>query len=299
MLKRDFYFAIITKTINSKITAMKKIVTLLFALVLINTTTKSQKKETDSLKYYQKQLDELYRVTIDSLKSTEEYMILEEKIDEMRRRPKGYSKNYGGFVLFGDLMHADYAAFNRSIVQDGFTPLDEYTGRLGFGISTKNENLMIDFYFVSSSFRNRSTKGDEKIEAGLSNIFQFDLGYDFINSKVISMYPFAGLSLRTSTLKYSKPAQLNGGYTNISNILANNQSVDASSLRPGYQAGIGLDVAISGKKSKGAKTIFFTKFGTNRPIGRDRYKIHGIKYNPGIKQADWLVSFGFKFVALN
>jgi hypothetical protein len=59
-----------------------------------------------------------------------------------------------------------------------------------------------------------------------------------------------------------------------------------------------LDVSISGKKSKGAKTIFFTKFGTNRPIGRDRYKIHGIKYNPGIKQADWLISFGFKFVAL-
>lgn len=277
---------------------MKKIVSLLFVLAFISTTGIAQKKETDSLRYYEKQLNELHRITMDSLRETEEYRALEEKIEEIRYRPKNFSKNYTGLVLFGDLMHSNYTAFNNSIVQDGFTPLDEYTGRIGFGISSKTENLMFDFYFATGSFRNRSKKGDEKIQAGLSNIFQFDLGYDFINSKVISMYPFAGLSLRTSTLRYSKPVQLNGGYTNISNILINNQSVDGSSLRVGYQAGIGLDVAIPGKKSKGAKTIFFTKFGTNRPIGRDRYKIHGIKYNPGIKQADWLISFGFKFVAL-
>lgn len=279
-------------------TAMKKILSLLFVLVLINITVKSQKRETDSLKYYQKQLSELYRITMDSLESTDEYSALKEKIDEIRHRPKNYSKNYAGLVLFGDLMHSDYAAFNNSIAQDGFAPLNEYTTRIGVGITTKNDNLMFDLYFFTGSLRNKSEKGDEKIEAGLSNSFQFDLGYDFINSKIVSMYPFAGLSIRTSSLEYSKPVQINPGYTNISNILVNDQSIDGSSLRVGYQAGIGLDVAIPGKKSKGAKTIFFTKFGTNRPIGRDRYKIHDIKYNPGIKQADWLVSFGFKFVAL-
>jgi hypothetical protein len=43
------------------------------------------------------------------------------------------------------------------------------------------------------------------------------------------------------------------------------------------------------------KTILFTKIGINRPIGEDKYEIASTDYEPGIKQADWLVTVGVKF----
>ena len=283
---------------------MKKIFCLLISTfpLLINAQT-PRSSSSDSLRYYQLELRELTLKTLDSLRNSERYKFLQDRISQLRRSGKGY----GGAVFFMDVTHSDFSEFNNSIAQDGFPAIDPISFGFGFGVSNKSEKIIFDLYFGAGNLTSKSKKADTTIRAGLVSLFHIDLGYDVLNSDVVSIYPYAGLSLRISTLEYATPVQVNPGFTNITNMILNDQSVYADSYRLGYQAGIGFDFIVSKDKSRtthqtysdGPAIVLFTKIGTKRPIGRDKYKIEDIKYNPGIKQADWVVSLGIKLGSRN
>lgn len=246
----------------------------------------------DSVEYYQRQLNMLWKNTFDSLKNSDQYNQI---LSNLKRFTKK-SQNYVGFSVFGDVIHSDYRKFNESIGQNGFTPLNSTMYRIGFGMSNKRNRTIKDFYFGIVGFNNKSKKEGEAIKTSLSNLFQFDFGYDLIRSRVLDIYPFMGLSIRFSNLNYSKSKQTNSSYTNITNIITNNQDVVSSSARIGYQAGLGVDVIVKNRKDESGFTTLFAKIGVNRPIGIDKYKIEGIKYSPGIKQGILVISFGIKFL---
>jgi hypothetical protein len=245
----------------------------------------------DSLFYYQRETGRMLRQAQDSVRNGSQYRTYQEAI----KRLGGKSQNYAGFVLFSGVQHTNFTDFNASIQQDGFEPMNSTTGLAGFGVSTKSQDIMLDMYFVVASFNTTSSNGEESITMNLTNVLQFDLGYDLIKSRPISLYPFVGISMRISTLDYNYPAQLDPNYTNISNLIINDRSAESSSVRLGYQFGLGLDLLISTSKKTGFGKYLFVKAGTNRPVWRDKYKIHDVKYDPDIKQGDWVISFGLKF----
>lgn len=273
---------------------MKK--TILFIVLITPLFVKSQANKPlspgDSISYYQKELSKFMRAGIDSLRMSAEYRELTEKIKTHR----GKSDHYSGVVVFGDLLHSDYTQFNKSIVANGFSPLNEMSFRLGIGASNKWNRTMLDFYLVTGGFNNRSKKGEEKISTSLSNLFQFDFGYDVLNGGKVALYPFAGLSVRMSNLKFAKPVDINSSYTDITNIITNNQSAEGESIRIGYQAGLGADFALTNGGIEKPSFLLFMKLGVNNSIGAEKYKINGVAYKPEIKQGDWLVSIGIKLV---
>jgi hypothetical protein len=273
-----------------KLIFMKKIYVLIIILIPILTFAQTPK---DSVRYYQKEMKKLWDDFYKRYTNSSEYTVLQQGLDRALTR----SSNYEGYAVFGDVVHSDYTQFNTNIAQNGFTPLNAISFRLGYGATIKTGRVMFDCYVFAVGFNNTSDSGNEKIKTSLSDFAQLNLGLDLLRSRTVSLYPYAGLSFRFSNLEYSKPPQTNSGYTNISNIVTNDQSVESSSLRAGYQAGIGLDIlAFKTNKDRGA-TILFAKFGTDRPVWPDKYKIDGIGYSPGFKQGQWVATFGFKFVA--
>ena len=189
----------------------------------------------------------------------------------------------------------NFEDFNASIQQDGFEPMSATAWQAGFGISTKSQNVLLDMYFFVSGFSNTSYNGEEKISMTLSNVLQFDVGYDLIPSRPVSLYPYVGTSLRISTLDFDSPAQINSSYTNITNLIINDQSVETASFRLGYHVGLGFDLLLSTNEKRGTGKYLFIKAGLNRPVWRDKYKTHDIKYDPDIRQGNWVISFGIKF----
>ena len=168
--------------------------------------------------------------------------------------------------------------------------------RFGLGVSNKTDRTLFDIYFFTLGFEHLSVKGDESIGSSLSNFLQFNIGYDVLATKALRFYIFSGLSGRVSSINYSKKSLTNSSFTNITNIVVNKVDVRTSSLRLGYQIGIGFDILLAERRNKSGATYLFTKFGSNRPVWADKYKIEGFEYNPGIKQGDWLLTIGFKFV---
>lgn len=247
----------------------------------------------DSIELYRKRLSELWRNNFDSVRNSVKYRELMGNISRLQ----GNAQHYRGFVIFGDLVHSDYTKFNQSIVSSGFTPLKPNLVRFGFGTSFKSGSRISDLYFAIAGTNNVSTKDKEKIKASLSGVLQFDYGYDLTRSNMIDIYPFIGLSLRFSDLNYLKPAETNPNFTNISTILINNQTTYTSSFRLGYQAGFGVDFKLSAATGNRSSTIFFTKFGVNRPFTVDTYKVEGVRYKPEIRQGVWVLAFGFKFIS--
>lgn len=272
---------------------MKKILlSLLIASPLLLTAQKRNelRRSRDSASYYQGQASQLVRTAIDSIQQSEAYKELMEKAARFRKK----SNNYGGFVFLADVFHSNYDKFNASIAQNGFDPLNPISARIGIGISNKSDGILFDMYFFAGGIENKSKKGNEKISASASNALVCDLGIDLLHSRVLSLYPYAGLSLRFSSLDYTKPVQVNNSFTNITDIIINDQTVRASSTKIGYQAGLGLDVIVSNPGKGEGVIALFAKAGTASAFGKEKYKIEGIKYDPAIKHGDWLVTFGVK-----
>ena len=249
----------------------------------------------DSATFYQRKIAQLQRKTFDSLRNTEEYKATRERVEYYQRKSDGY----GSFVLFTDVAQADFSKFNTSITASGFSPLSGSVYRLGFGFSTKTRRTVVDFFMLASGLSKKSKKGQETITTLFSSGVILDIGYDFIKKQAINIYPYAGLSMRTSDLTYSAPVQTNPTFTNISNLVVNKRSVEAYSSKLGFQAGVGFDFVIAkGKRDLGG-TMFFLKAGVNRPVGKEKYKIEGIKYDPGIEYGKWIITAGFKFFGRN
>lgn len=256
-------------------------------------TRRQTTKVVDSADYYRSELNKIWRNAFDSLRKTEQVVFLLEQ----RRKIVARRNNYSALMIYSDLIHSDYAGLNSSIAQSGFPAMNAYSSRFGMGIGNKRNRILYDFYFFTVGFENRSKNADKTIKTSLANFFQVDIGVDILKSDVVSLYPFAGISGRISTLNYKGSTQTNPNFTDISNIIVSKPEVYSSSIRLGYQAGIGLDLRLGGNASHTHNTILFVKGGTNQPFKKDTYKIESYTYNPGIKQADWLVTVGFKFAS--
>ncbi|MFT3681371.1 MAG: hypothetical protein QM791_13925 [Ferruginibacter sp.] len=275
---------------------MKKILIIaLFILPCMAIAQKNRKSSTDSLDYYLRQLDTInhaYNIKAqqlhDSLLHSPGYVDVTTNIKRLEKR----AVSWGGALISMELAHNDYGDFNKSITGAGFPALNNPAFRIGMGSTIKLDRIIMDIYLANIGFNKKSKKGEEAIKLRLSNFLQFTWGYDVLNSKLLSIYPYWGMSLRLSKLQYSKPAQINNAYTDLTGIINNDQSVSATSTRFGYLAGVGFDFNISPKEG----IILFTKVGTNRPVGKDAYDIKGVDYKPNIKQADWFIGFGIKLV---
>ncbi len=155
---------------------------------------------------------------------------------------------------------------------------------------------MIDLYAGTGSLNLKTKRGNETIMINTANFLQLELGYDLLKSPKASIYPFAGLSGRSSTIKYEKPETVNNNAEDITGFIINNQSVTAQSGKVGYQAGIGFDYSISSPQKTPRATLLFLKAGIQGPIGGDRYKMNGHVYHTDLKQGNWVINIGFKFI---
>ena len=248
----------------------------------------------DSIYYYQRQMLEINRVWRDSMLNDPTYKNAMERVRLLRKT----SHDYRSWVFFFDVADADYSDFNTSIVASGFPPVEGPVFRLGFGLSFKTKNTIVDFYSLSASLNKKSKKGNESIETNFTSAAQLDIGIDIAKSPKFNFYPFAGLSIRSSEITYEKPPLTNPSFTNISNLITNDQSATAYSSRLGVQAGIGFDYVLTSAREKDqmadAGFIFFLKAGINKPVGKERYNIEGYRYEPGIEYGKWIVTTGIK-----
>jgi hypothetical protein len=252
--------------------------------------------KSDSLSYYRKLLVKIRRDNDDSLRHSEEYTSTLNNI--IRLHP--YHEKFTGVILFGELLHSNFEKFNKSILSSGFSSMPQYSFRIGLGFSRIRGRKIFDFNYLTAGFKSKSKSVNDVIESSLTNWLQFDLGYDILKSKNINLYPYGGISYRSSSIKYKTPTIINPFYTNITNIILSDRSLDLTSNKLGYQLGIGLDVRIINKSQKGNTSMYlFSKFGTNRPFGSENYKANGISYKPSNIQGDWLVSFGLKLGGWN
>jgi hypothetical protein len=130
-----------------------------------------QKQETDSVKHYQREIDQLSASIDDSLIRSHVYDSLTQAIKNLRK----ISNNYSGPAFYGDIVHTDFGGFNNTLVQNGFTPMNDISGRIGFGWSTKTNRIILNLYIFTASFNTKSTTDSETIKLSLSNFLEFDL----------------------------------------------------------------------------------------------------------------------------
>lgn len=262
---------------------------IIIALITFPTIAFSQKRrdvDYDSSRYYQKQMSKAYKQTMDSLEKT----ALFTNYLQFQKR----NNNYQGQTFFINVLHSNYNQFNNSIALSGFDKLKPISYGFGFGYSGKFKHIISDFAILAA-FQNTSKRGDENISSSLFNIL-FDMGYDVVHSNNVSVYPYAGLSARFSILSYANKGTINPSYSNISDLLLNSENVNAVSIRLGYQAGVGMDVAVAHKKDGKRSLLLFVKAGVNQPFSKDKFKIQNVTYNPEINKGDWMLSVGIKFV---
>jgi hypothetical protein len=127
---------------------------------------------------------------------------------------------------------------------------------------------------------------------------QVNIGYDFIKSTKVNLYPYAGLGGRVTNLKYQQPDQVNNQFTSIVDIVQKEGITEANKFNLAYQVGLGVDVVVSeNKQSSGI--MLFLKGGTDGVIGSRTFDIHGVKYNADIKQGAWSLAFGVKLFGRN
>lgn len=269
---------------------------LLLALAIPFISEAQTKNETDSLQYYQNELGQLWRANRDSFVRTEAY----QSATAGYKRHIKMSNDYAAFTIFFDVYGADYSQLNAMLAADGFPALNETGGRIGFGSSHKVGRIMIDLNLLVAGLSNKSEKGNEKISTSFSNVLHFDLGYDLLKSRVVSLYPYGGLALRISTLKYTEKGVHNPNYTSIADMVIGGKEVSMESTRIGYQLGIGFDFTIWQNKEKTTRNMLFIKAGMNRPLWKDKFSIGELpNYNAGIKQGQWIITAGFKFATRN
>ena len=244
---------------------------------------------TDSIEYYQKQASEISRRFQDSIRQSPEYLHAQERLSYLRSK----SNDHVAFAMYVELVKSDYDELNKSIAADGFPPLDNVGARFGLGYSYKWDRNMVDLFVAAFGMDTKSKKGDEKVSSSFSSYLQLDYGYDLLNFRSINFFPFVGASFRVSKISFSKAEQLNPNFTNITNIVQSDIFARASSTRIGYQAGLGINFLFHEKGQNGG-AMFFLKAYTTGPFWKHSYKVESVKYDPGIRHGEFVVSAGIK-----
>jgi hypothetical protein len=270
---------------------MRILATLTF-LIGLSFAVNAQKPLRDSVHYYERLYSRYTRRVWDSVRNSDSSRLLIGRLTSLR----GHSRAYTAFTLFTEAAAADFGPLNKAIAMDGFGAFSGPVWRLGFGFSRKTySGLMIDFnYFVIGLDRTRKSNGNE-IKTNFSNVLEFEMGYAIVNTTRFDLYPYAGLSARSTTLNYKSPAVINPNYNSIASLILNNQSANGNSTHLGYEAGIGIDYAIYLNKKNRGGTMLFAKFGTDGSFGNEDYTISGTTIHSGIKYGAWIAQFGFKF----
>ncbi|MFT3824684.1 MAG: hypothetical protein QM731_12220 [Chitinophagaceae bacterium] len=272
---------------------MKIVIALLILLPLAGTAqhTKEETKPKDSLRLYRRQLYDLQKRAYDSLKASEAYQELQQKINDRLERSDAYTS----FNIFLSLAGADYDVLNASIAAEGFPAFGNVVGQYGFGFTIKKQRFVWDITYAGLGIKRTSRHDDEKIKASYNSVVLVDVGYDFVKSPAVNIYPYAGLGMRIAQLSYSSPVIVNNTPGSIADIVQNNQSVSGDQYRLSYQAGIGFDFVIDRNKEHTSGTMVYLKAGTSGIVGNKEYDMEGVKYNPRIKYGEWIVTAGFRF----
>lgn len=260
-----------------------------FYLLILLLSTNFAVAQTDSTEYYKKELARVLKVYHDSI-------LNDPKIKELRqnlRRTSAATDNYNAFVIYTQISSADFKKFNADNAKSNFNPLSGPMISLGYGFSFKRDRRILDFNIGAFGINKKTTKGNESIKTSFSTFFQFEVGYDFIKNKIINIYPYAGIGVRTSSLEYEAPAQLNPSPVNITDIVLNNASANDQRIEASYHAGIGIEVVLT-RPSIPRGMILFIKGGTNRPFSRKSFDFEGQHYNPQFNFGDGMITAGIK-----
>jgi hypothetical protein len=242
---------------------------LFFAL---HTAAQSQKAVTDSIAYYSR------------------------KISDIRCRAAD-SRKYTAITTFNEIAGADYGAFNRRIGEEGYGHFGGAITRIGLGLSHMTQSgLVFDLNFSVFGIDKSSTNGSQIIQSGFADFCQADVGYAVFSSRKFDIYPYAGLSIRSSKFFFSQPPQGSSTYNDIVGVDQNKGAIWTNSVSPSYQAGVCFEWIAMISANRRLGTIAFLKAGTDGVFGRDTYKIQGINYDPGITYGNWGVAFGIKVI---
>jgi hypothetical protein len=266
---------------------------LLAALLLLTTLSRpahAQVTPKDSIDYYRKAIHNIYKKAFDSLRQSDEYKVAVERFHHHLHLSNGY----GSFTFVGNVAQASYDVLNKDIAQSGFSSLKGPQVGLGFGFTREYRNRWILDFFVMTSADNKSEKGDSSFSISFRNVPQINIGYDFIKSPKVNIYPYAGLAGRVTDLKYQQPNQVNSNPTSIVDIMQKEGQTEVTKYSLSYQAGVGVDVVVS-ENERGIGTMLFLKGGTDGIIGSRTWNIHGVKYDADIKQGAWNLALGVKF----
>jgi hypothetical protein len=251
----------------------------------------TQQRPVDSLRIYRGQLQNMYRVTWDSLRQTEKW---QNAVNNYRRLSHNASA-YVAYSFLVDVADAGFKHLNADNAVGGYGPLKGPAFRYGVGINIENRHrVMFDIYIISLG-QTKSTKNNlSSIEFQSSSALQFNMGYDLLKSPAFNLYPYAGIALRTETLRYKQPGQINPNSTGVWDILLNDPDIYTESTRLAYQAGLAFDWAFTTPKRSGGGLMLFARFGTDQAIGTEKFKTNDIAYRPDIRIGDWMASIGLK-----
>jgi hypothetical protein len=152
---------------------MRKLLFILFLLPVLTIAQNRQRKPVrDSADIFLKEYKKLLERNLDSFHKSPRVMELTKKSIRLATS----RNNYVGKILFFDICHSNYTKFNTTISSLGFSPLNEISTRLGFGVCGKNGNSMYEFDFFIAGFNNKTSKSNETIKTSLSNLIQFEFG---------------------------------------------------------------------------------------------------------------------------
>lgn len=250
-----------------------------------------KEKQVDSVQYYQQQLRSMQRQVADSLRQSEAYQAAVQGL----KRHQVRSDNYSAFTLYAEALSADYSAFNNQLHTAGFSSLSGPLYRFGIGFTSKQNRTVLDLIFLVPGFGKKAKKGDESLTTTVQNFFQINLGYDIVKAQRFNVFPYVGISARDAMLTYKKPAPEITNPTTFLDHLQGDKYTSASSVKVGYEAGIGMDLQIAGNQPNTGGTMLFARIGTSGPIGKEKYKTDHSSFDPGIKYGQLAVALGFKF----
>jgi opacity protein-like surface antigen len=258
----------------------------------LSTTIQAQTNPStkDSFNYYQRQLSFIRRTYMDSLNKDVNYVEARNNLIRLTAQ----SDNYNAFVIYTNIASADFTLFNNANAQSNFTHLKEDMIGIGYGFSFKRNRRIFDLNISAFGIGKKSKKESEYIKTSFSTFLQLEWGYDFIKNKVVNIYPFLGVGLRSSGLRYNGSSSANANFTNVSNVIQNKTSVDETTTEIGYQAGLGIEYEFLNKISTGG-VIIFAKAGTNNAFKKKEFKIEGLPYDPKFNYGKMNISFGVKF----
>ncbi len=262
----------------------------------VQAAAQSQKTVADSIRYYNRKILAIEDRVADSLDHSQPYhYYMQQKFYWL-----GRSKNrkYTGLTYFNELTGADYGVFNRRIAQEGYARFGGAIYRFGLGLShMTNTGWVFDLNFYVLGIDKSVGNGSQAITTGFTDYGQLDVGYAVFSSRKFNIYPYAGLSVRSADLSFSRPRRGSSTYNDIIGVDQGDAAVSASSVSPGYQAGVGFEwIAAAAPERKMGGMIIFLKAGTGGIIGRESYKIQHMNYDPGINYGNWGLELGIKVI---